>query len=181
MTALRFFMLLALVIWIGGIIYFAAVVAPVVFSGILPTRHMSGMIVSRVLTTLHWMGIVCGGVFLVLSVMESYYAGAGWQATALRNVFVFGMIVATLFSQLVVAVKMEALRAQMGEIDSVAATDPRRIAFDRLHQWSTSLEVLVLLLGLAALWMVARHWSIPFSTAGSAQNLPPRSSSAFHS
>lgn len=180
MTALRFFMLLALVIWIGGIIYFAAVVAPAVFS-ILPTRHLAGMVVNRSLTALHWTGVGCGGVFLILSVMESYYAGAGWQATALRNVFVFAMIVLTLFSQLVVAVKMEALRAQMGEIDSVAAADPRRIAFNSLHQWSTSLEVIVLLLGLATLWMVARHWAIPLSTSGAAENLPARSSSAMHS
>lgn len=160
-------MLLALVIWIGGIIYFAAVVAPTVFS-VLPSRHLAGMVVNRSLATLHWMGIVCGGVFLILSLMESYSSGAGWQATALRNLFVFGMIVTTLISQLVVAAKMEMLRAQMGEIDAVAVSDPRRIAFNRLHQWSTSLEIVVLLLGLATLWMVARHWSIPLS--GGAQS-----------
>ena len=177
MTALRFFMLLALVIWIGGILYFGAVVAPALFT-ILPSRHLAGMVVNRSLTALHWTGVVCGGVFLILSVMESYYAGAGWQATALRNVFVFGMIVVTLFSQLVVAAKMEVLRAQMGEIDSVPASDPRRLAFDRLHQWSTSLEMAVLVLGLAALWMVARHWTVPLSTTTAGGDLPARSSSA---
>jgi uncharacterized membrane protein len=36
-------MLLALVVWFGGLIFFAFVVAPTVFSsGLLPTRHLAG-------------------------------------------------------------------------------------------------------------------------------------------
>jgi uncharacterized membrane protein len=42
MALLRFFMLLSLVVWLGGLIFFAFVLAPTVFSGILPTRHMRG-------------------------------------------------------------------------------------------------------------------------------------------
>ncbi len=40
MTALRTLMLLALIVWIGGTIFFIAVLAPVVFSGVLPTREL---------------------------------------------------------------------------------------------------------------------------------------------
>ena len=40
MSVLRFFMLLSLVVWLGGIIFFAFVVAPTVFS-VLPTRHLA--------------------------------------------------------------------------------------------------------------------------------------------
>ena len=180
MTTLRFFMLLALVIWIGGIIFFAAVVAPALFT-LLPSVHLAGLVVRHSLTTLHWMGVVCGGVFLIFSLWSSEHAGAGWQALAPRNLLVFGMMVVTLVSQLVVAARMEALQAQVGDIETVAAGDPRRLAFDRLHQWSTSLELIVLLLGLAALWFVARHWTVPLSTPRVAQNLPARSSSALHS
>ncbi len=76
---------------------------------------------------------------------------------------------------------MAALRAQMGDIDNVPISDPNRLAFNRLHQWSTSLEVFVLVLGLITLWVVARHWSIPFSTTGVTQNLTTHSSSTIHS
>ena len=164
MTVLRFFMLLSLVVWVGGIIFFSFVVAPTLFS-VLPTRHLSGLVVSRALTLLHWMGVVCGGIFLILSVFHASYSTGSAQATAARNVLVFGMVVVTLISQIVVSGKMAALKAAMGEIDNLPPADPRRMAFNQLHQWSTGLEVIVLLLGLAAVYVVARQWAMPVLNA----------------
>ncbi len=163
MSFLRFLMLLSLVIWVGGIIFFSFVVAPALFS-LLPSRHLAGLMVSRSLTLLHWMGVISGGVFLILSVFHSYYADGSWQATAARNVLVFAMLVLTLVSQAVIAPKMAAVRAEMGEIDQVAATDARRVEFNRLHRWSTWLEALVLLFGLATLYIIAREWTLPLGT-----------------
>jgi len=41
-------MLLSLVIWIGGLIFFAFVLAPTVFNpSVLPTRQLAGNVVSR--------------------------------------------------------------------------------------------------------------------------------------
>ncbi len=173
MSVLRFFMLLSVVIWVGGIIFFAFVVAPALFS-ILPTRHLSGLVVTRTLTLLHWIGVVCGGVFLICSAFEAYHTTGSVQANAARNLLVFGMVVVTLFSQIGVSTKMAALRAEMGDIDNVPVTDPRRIAFNHLHQWSTGLETVVLVLGLATLYVIARNWSIPVMNAMSARSLSSR-------
>jgi uncharacterized membrane protein len=173
MSVLRFFMLLSMVVWVGGIIFFSFVVAPALFS-ILPTRHLSGLVVTRVLATLHWLGVICGGVFLICSFFEAYHALGSVQALAARNVLVAGMMVATLISQTVVSAKMAALRAEMGEIDKIAASDPRRIAFNQLHQWSTGLEVVVLLLGLATLYVIARQWAIPVLNAMGTRSLSTR-------
>jgi len=164
MSVLRFFMLLSMVIWVGGIIFFSFVVAPALFS-ILPTRHLSGLVVTRTLANLHWIGVVCGFVFLVCSFFEAYSATGNVQALASRNVLVLGMMVVTLISQMAVSTRMAALRAEIGEIDAVAATDPQRIAFNHLHRWSTGLEVVVLLLGIATLYVIARQWSIPITNA----------------
>src|SRR5262249_9127379 len=57
MAFLRFLMLLALIVWIGGIIFFAFVEAPTLFA-ILPTTRMAGDVVSASLAKLHWMGLV---------------------------------------------------------------------------------------------------------------------------
>jgi len=46
MSFLRFLMLLSLVVWLGGLIFFSFVVAPTLFS-VLPTRHLAGSVVSR--------------------------------------------------------------------------------------------------------------------------------------
>lgn len=169
MSVLRFFMLLSMVIWVGGIIFFSFVVAPALFS-ILPTRHLSGLVVTRTLATLHWIGAICGGVFLICSFFEAFASTGNVQALSARNVLVLLMTVMTLLSQIVVSSKMAALRAEMGEIDVIPAADARRIAFNQLHRWSTGLEVVVLLLGLVTLYLVAGQWTIPVVNALSARS-----------
>ena len=173
MSLLRFFMLLSMVIWVGGIIFFSFVVAPALFS-VLPTRHLSGLVVTRALGSLHWIGIGCGCIFLICSIFLAYHASGSVQAGAARNLLVFAMMVATLVSQVVVSPKMAALRAEMGEIDKIPLADPRRIAFNQLHQWSTRLEVIVLLLGLAALYVIARTWAIPVMNSLSTRSVSSR-------
>ena len=164
MSLLRFFMLLSLAAWVGGIICFAFVVAPTLFS-VLPARNLAGLVVSRSLTLLHSMGVVCGAAFLVLSLLEAHGATGNWRVLAARNLLVLGMVALTLGSQTMVAAKMAALRVQMGDIDLVPADDARRVAFNQLHQWSTRLETMVLLLGLAVLYLLARQWG-PAPTTG---------------
>jgi len=158
MTVLRFFMLLVLVVWIGGIIFFAAVVAPTLFK-VLPTHQLAGAVVSRSLGILHWMGIACGIVFLITSMISSYSARGAAHPFAPRHLLVYMMLALTVISQLVVSAKLLAMRTAMGEIDLVPVTDARRIAFNQLHAWSTRLETGVLILGLVVLFLVARRLS----------------------
>jgi len=155
MSLLRFFMLLSLVVWLGGIIFFAFVAAPVLFA-VLPSRDLAGNVVGHVLPLLHWIGIVSGTVFAGTSMVHSRLAGSGVGPLAARHVLIYFMILLTLFSQFAVGPKMENLRTQMGVVDEVAPDDSRRVAFDHLHQWSVRLEGSVLVLGLAALYLTAR-------------------------
>lgn len=149
MSFVRFLMLLSLVVWVGGIIFFAFVVAPTLFS-VLPTRQLAGSVVTRCLGALHWIGVGCGVTFLVCSLLDG-------KTAMLRNGLIVGMLALTLVSQIVVGGKMQRLRADMGDIDSVAVSDARRVEFNALHQWSTRLEVVVLLLGLVAIYTIARQ------------------------
>jgi len=158
MSVLRFLMLLALMVWIGGIIFFAAAVAPTVFK-VLPTRHLAGAVVTRSLGILHGMGIVCAIVFLLTSMFNSYSVRGAVHPFAVRHLLVYVMLALTAISQFVISAKMAALRAAMGEIDLVPVADVRRIAFNQLHAWSTRLESGVLLLGLIVLFLVARRLS----------------------
>jgi hypothetical protein len=118
--------------------------------------------------------VAAGGVFLVCSTLESYYAIGSAQLPAARNLLVALMMALTLVSQTVIAPKMAALRGEMGEIDQIPAADARRMAFNQLHHWSTGLEGAVLLLGLIVLYLVARHWAIPVLDAAYTKSLPGR-------
>ncbi|MGA9353877.1 MAG: DUF4149 domain-containing protein [Terriglobales bacterium] len=158
MSFLRFLMLLALVVWVGGIIFLAFVEAPTVFSpGLLPTRHMAGSVVGRSLDILHDMAIVSGFVFLAAS-MAYYRMTAGYaRPLALRHCLIVVMLALTMISQFAISPKMHALRAQAGVIDSLALNDPVRAEFDRLHAWSEDFESGVLLLGLIAIFRIAQE------------------------
>ncbi len=154
MAVLRFFMLLSLVLWIGGIVYFGAVVAPTVFT-VLPTHELAGKVVARSLAILHWMGIVCGLVFLSTSIAYSRLSAGTAQPFAARDVLIVLMILLTLVSQFAISARMNSMRQQLGAIGQVSPTDPVRMEFNRLHQWSTWIEMTVLGLGLVVIGLTA--------------------------
>jgi hypothetical protein len=154
MSFLRFLMLLSVIVWVGGLIFFP-VVAQTAFS-VLPTRHLAGLVVGRSLGILHWMGIASGVVFLASSILHNRLTSGAAHLFGGRNVLVCLMLGLTVISQFGVIPRMDALRAQIhGEIDSVPVDNPARMQFDALHVWSRRLEGAVLLLGLVAAYLTA--------------------------
>jgi hypothetical protein len=154
MSFLRYLMLLTLVVWIGGIIFFT-LVAPTAFH-VIPTRLLAGTLVGNLLGKLHWIAIVCGVVFLISSMAFSQLAQDSAQVFALRHILVCVMLVLTLISQFVIIPRMTALRAQVSSFDTDATiNEPARVQFDALHVWSTRVEGTVLLLGLVVIWLTA--------------------------
>jgi hypothetical protein len=154
-------MLLSLVVWLGGLIFFASVLAPTVFSpGLLPTRHMAGAIVGRSLDRLHYMAIVSGIIFLIASMLCNRINAGNARPLAARHVLIVLMLLLTVISQFAISPKMHAIRAEIGVIDggidNVPLDNPLRTEFDRLHVWSEKFEEAVLLLGLVALYTTAQ-------------------------
>lgn len=160
MSFLRFLMLLSLVVWIGGLIFFAFVMAPSLFDPkVLPTHQLAGNVVSRTLGILHWMAIVCGVVFAGASMIDSRIVNGAAHPFAASNLIVYLMIALTLVGMFGIASHMQTLKDQMGMIDNVPQDDARRMEFNRLHVWSTRVEGTVLILGLALLFLTARRLS----------------------
>jgi uncharacterized membrane protein len=153
MSFLRFLMLLSLAVWLGGLIFFAFVLAPTVFSpGLLPTHHMAGSIVGRSLDLLHYIAIASGIVFLIASMLYSRMGTGNARPLATRHLLIMLMLLLTLISQFAISPRMHAIRAEAGVIDNVPLDNPQRMQFDRLHVWSEKFEEAVLLLGLVALY-----------------------------
>jgi len=160
MSIVRFLILLSLVVWVGGIVFFAFVLAPTVFHpGILPSRQLAGAVVSRSLGILHGMGLACGVVFVITSMIDSQVRTGVAAPFAARNLLVYGMIGLTLISMFAISTRMQVLRNDMVFVDNVPHDDPRRVEFNRLHVWSTRLESAVLLLGLAVIFLTSRRIS----------------------
>jgi len=157
MSLLRFLMFLSLVVWIGGIIFFA-IMAPTAFH-LLPTRLLAGTLVGNLLTKLHWIAIVSGIVFLASSLLYSRVTEGTAHVFAMRHVLVCVMLALTLVSQFWITPRMITLRAQVVNFDSSTLDNPARLQFDALHAWSTRVEIGVLLLGLLVVYLTASAFS----------------------
>src|ERR1700753_2383579 len=97
MSFLRFVMLLSLVVWIGGLIFFAFVLAPTAFQ-VLPNTHLAGNVVGRALGKLHWLAIVSAIVFLASSLLYGYLTNGTAHVFATRHILICLMLALTLFS-----------------------------------------------------------------------------------
>jgi uncharacterized membrane protein len=160
MTFLRFLMLLSLIVWIGGLIFFAFVLAPTAFNipAVLPNTHLAGNVVGRALGKLHWIAIVSGIVFLISSLLYSRLSDGTAHVFAARHVLLCAMLALTLISQFGIIPRMDVLRASLGDVASAPIDNPDRIQFDALHVWSTRVEGAVLLLGLMVVYLTARNF-----------------------
>ena len=148
---LRFLRFLALGAWVGSILYFVAIVTRGAFAVL--TRDQAGALVGLTLSGLHELGIIAAIVFLIATIGLRKSLSALASPAALGVVL---MLLMTLASQQVVIPRMDALRREMGSVDSTPYSDPRRAEFDRLHGISVDLEGGVLLIGLVSLFLVAR-------------------------
>jgi uncharacterized membrane protein len=148
---LRAIEFLGLSIWLGSDVFLSFVVAPGAFS-VLASRAQAGAIVGYSLGRMHWIGIVCGLVILLVRVLRIRSLTALVAPAVLCVVL---MIILTVISQLAVSPKMAVLRVQMGSIEATSTGNPLLAEFARLHTISVGLESGVLLAGMAAIfWMV---------------------------
>jgi hypothetical protein len=161
-------MLLALIVWIGGIIFFAFVLAPTLF-GVLPTTKLAGDVVNATLTKLHWMGLVSGVVFLICSLLHNWKRHMQLRPVMASHILMVLMLALTLISQFGITPRMRTLRAQLEMVQKpnydpyVPGSVPTLInsysgQFNRLHAWSTRLEGGVLFLGVGVVIFTARRF-----------------------
>lgn len=152
---LRVVRLLAMVVWVGGLVLFAFVVAPVAF-GVLPSTHEAGMVVAGTLGALHAMGEVCGGLFVLATAVMATRAGARGRGLLVAQAALVGlMLAATVYVQRGIIPAMERDRAAAGgAIDAVGVGDAVRVDFDRLHGLSEKVEGMVLLMGVGVVGMM---------------------------
>ncbi len=163
MSVLRFLMLLALIVWIGGIIFFAFVVAPSLFA-VLPSPDLAGRVVSRSLSILHWMGLISGAVFLLGSLVYNRIQHANPRLFSPVHWLIAAMLVLTAISQFGITPALRRSRAALtlGNVSSgelMQRISAARLRFDHLHTWSVRLEGGVLVLGLVAVALTAGRFS----------------------
>lgn len=153
MLALRFAALVALTLWVGGLIVLGAIAAPSIFDvlaarGVADDRVVAGAIFGEALRRFHLLSYGCG-LFLFVTLLARAVLGPRPVKLAVRLVLVIVMLVAAGYSGIVLTGDIDALRAEIGVApSSLPGADPRREAFGRLHALSTALQLIPVLGGL---------------------------------
>ena len=161
-TLVRSLILLCLVVWVGGLIFFVAVVAPVAFGTLMPMfsdsaqgLHVAGTMVRNSLLHLHDIGLVCGVILLLLCIVERV-AHMTQRSIAPQLALLATMLGLTAYSQFSIIPRMEVLRIQAGPaMDDPALNNFAKADFNRLHNLSTKFEGVVLLCGLGLVVLYA--------------------------
>ena len=156
-TVIRTIIWLALVVWLGGLLFFP-VTAAAAFSTIADT-HQAGTIVAKCLVVLHREGLFAGGILVVLLAAGYFVKTFQMSTMSIGIVVTLLMLACTAYSQFSIIPRMERDRIAVGgAIDSVAKTDPRHTDFDRLHNVSVDVEEAVMLGGVVLVILVARDF-----------------------
>ena len=162
MLALRFAGLLALAVWVGGLVALGAIAAPAIFDAvtlrqIADGRALSGAIFGEILRRFHLVAYACAAA-VIGSLIIRAVLGPRPRRFAVRLAIAAVMLAATAYSGLIVSPRIERLRTDIGvSPSSLAESDPRRAAFGQLHGLSTALQFVPLVGGLLLLHFEARE------------------------
>jgi uncharacterized membrane protein len=161
MLALRYVYVLALVVWLGGMVVLGAIVAPATFQVLQASapqngRALAGELFGTVLARFHYVAYAAG-VILIVTLGTMRILGPKPRSFAMRFLIVTAMLVVALYSGFVVLGSIDAIQLEAGGLPSLLpAGDARRLRFDELHQLSTRLMMANVAGALALLYWEAR-------------------------
>ena len=162
MIALRYVYVLALVVWLGGIVILGALVAPATFQLLQAAepdggRALAGELFGAFIARFHYVQYAAG-VLLILTLFAMRILGPKPPAVAVRAGIAFVMLAIAVYSGFIVLGRIDAVQLEMGALAStLPLTDPRRIRFDDLHEFATQLMMVNMAGGLALLYWEARE------------------------
>ena len=161
-TVLRALRLYAMVAWVGGLVFFAFVVAPLAFHS-LSSAHQAGLVVGGTLRVLHRIGLVGGLVFYAATSLLWFRAEVPARVSFAIQLALTGVMLAvTAYSQFSVLPAMERDRMVAGgEVETASLENAGRADFERLHVLSERLEGLVLFCGLGVVFFLSRESQWP--------------------
>ena len=162
MLALRYVYVLALVVWLGGMVLLGALVAPTTFEVLQASepvtgRALAGDLFGAILSRFHYVAYAAGAILLVtLAVMA--ILGPRPASYAIRSAIIVVMLGVAVYSGFVVLRRVEAIQVEVGRLPSqLPAGDARRTEFDALHLLSTRLMLFDMVGALVLLYWEARE------------------------
>ena len=145
MAFILFIYLLAIVCWLGGMVFFALLTAPVVFTTLPITE--AGKVMATLFPRYYLLGYIAGAVACLLAIYFTAARGPRlwWGFVAVALIVALGL---TLYAGTIIRPQVDAIRT----VNEQPNPDPARKAeFDRLHRLSVTLNGVVIVLNIVAL------------------------------
>jgi uncharacterized membrane protein len=145
---------LALIVWLGAVVFFSFVVAPAVFRAL--SRESAGLVVGALFPRYYTLGELAGAIGLGAAVI--LWRAAASPAWAVVSCMLVLMLGATLYAGCVVEPRARVLRPTLYQ----AGAEPgAREEFERLHRLAVRLNAAVLVLGVASVCVAAGSLELP--------------------
>ena len=162
MFLLRYLYVVALVVWVGGLVTAGAIVAPSVF-GVLQAwnaaegRVLAGQVFGAVLLRLTWLSYAMAFIMFITLTLHRLL-GARPLKYGVRVGIMGVMLLMMVATGFWLIPQVNAIQAEVsGPVSALADTDPRRVEFNRLHGLSNILYSITAIGGLALCWWEARE------------------------
>lgn len=140
----------ALATWVGSLVGFAFVFAPVAFAHLSADLDTFASIVGGTLAAMTALGYACGAVAIATSLTSAAIERS--RRPIVRAACVVVMLGLTAFSQNAIVPAMVQTQSSFhAPFNSISKGDPRRVRYDTLHRESSELYGAVLILGFGAL------------------------------
>ncbi|HYV07410.1 MAG TPA: DUF4149 domain-containing protein [Blastocatellia bacterium] len=153
-----FLEVLLLAVWLGSMMFFSFAVAPGAFA-VLPSRELAGAMVTSSITKVETLGLIIGPLLILMQIVGWRTIRASSKIRSIRLALLGVMTLAAAASRFWISPAMVSLRKSLGvPIDDVALTDPLRVHFNQLHQYSVGAMSIALFAGLIVLFLTVRSW-----------------------
>ena len=149
----QFLLLLALSLWVGGMVFFSAGVAPGIFKAM--DRPAAGKLLAELFPTYYRSGAVCGAIALLVVLLLFVFDSGSRLLRFVQMVLVLLMLAATLYAGWMLEPRIHDLRTQRTAASLSAQRDAAERSFQKLHWRSVQVNAGVMALGIAGLGTLA--------------------------
>jgi hypothetical protein len=113
--------------------FFSFAVAPAAFA-VLQSSQLAGNLVSRTLSIVEIIGIILGCILLIITLFSRERRSRAFWFEVITTA---SMTISMIVSRFVVSRSLHNLRLKYGDqLSTMAQSDPIRMSFDQLHQYS---------------------------------------------
>lgn len=154
-TLLYFIHILAIVLWVGGIVTLAFIDTQAIFST-LP-KEQAGEVVGVIFPKFFLMGVVCISIALI----TSYFIGFSQTPFEKIKFFILiFMLLLSLFSNFYILPKTRSIKMEKKQVEDKHRLEQLTSQFKKIHMLSVILLMVNLLSGLVVIFLVSKQMQL---------------------